>query len=230
MTNNKSKRYLRMTLNERIQHFVLFISFTVLAITGFALKFPEAFWVIWLRNFFGENAFDLRGLVHRVAALVLIADSIYHLFYITFTQRGKMLFNDLKLRKSDIADLKNNIKYLLWLSKEKPRFGRFSYIEKVEYWALVWGTVIMSITGIILWFESFFLSIFSNLGTEISTIIHFYEAILATLAILVWHIYFVILNPNVFPMNKSWITGYITKEEMEKEHPGELDSIEKSEL
>lgn len=227
MTTNRDTLYLRMTLNERIQHFILLISFFLLAITGFALKYPEAFWVIWLRNLLGENAFELRGIIHRIAAIVLIANSIYHIFYITFTKRGRILIKDLKFKKSDFKEFKNNTKYLLGIKKDKPRFGRFSYIEKFEYWALIWGVVLMSITGIILWFENLFIPIISNLGMEISTIIHFYEAILATLSILVWHFYFVIFNPDVFPMNKSWLTGYLTQEEMELQHPKELEELKK---
>lgn len=225
MLTNRNTQYLRMTLNERIQHFILLISFFLLSITGFALKYPEAFWVTWLRNLFGENAFELRGIVHRIAAVVLIANSIYHLFYITLTKRGRILIKDLRFKKSDLKEFEHYTKYLLGIKKDKPNFGRFSYIEKFEYWALIWGVVLMSITGIILWFENRFIPIISNLGMEISTIIHFYEAILATLSIFVWHFYFVIFNPDVFPMNKSWLTGYLTREEMELQHPKELEKL-----
>jgi cytochrome b subunit of formate dehydrogenase len=84
----------------------------------------------------------------------------------------------------------------------------------------------MGVTGVILWFENTFLPVVSNIGMDIATAIHFYEAILASLAIVIWHFYFVIYNPDVYPINKAFITGYLTREEMEHEHPLELEAIE----
>jgi formate dehydrogenase gamma subunit len=221
----EEKKYLRMTLNERVQHFLLLSSFITLVITGFALKFPEALWVRWFRDVFGSNAFEFRSDLHRIAAVIMVAVSFYHLGYISFTQRGRKLVSDLWFRKSDITDLTQTFKYFTGKKKDRPKFRRFSYIEKMEYWAVVWGTVVMGITGSLLWFENTFLPIISNSGMDIATAIHYYEAILASLAILVWHFYFVIYNPDVYPMNKAWFTGYLTEEEMEKEHPLELEKI-----
>jgi formate dehydrogenase gamma subunit len=223
------KKYLRMSLNERIQHFLLLLSFITLAVTGFALKFPEAMWVRWFRSLFGENAFELRGLIHRAASVVMVGVCLYHIGYVSFTQRGKKLFRDIRFRIKDIGDFRQAIGYFLGKVSKRPKFGRFSYIEKLEYWAVVWGTVIMGITGAFLWFENFFLPIISNTGMDVATAIHYYEAILATLSILVWHFYFVIYNPDVYPMNTAWITGYLSEEEMEKEHPLELEEIRRKE-
>jgi len=225
MANHGEKKYLRMTLNERIQHFCLLSSFITLVITGFALKFPEAMWVRWLRDLFGDGAFDLRSLIHRIAAVIMILDTVYHLIYIITTERGRRLVWDLMFTRKDIIDLWGTVKYFLGKAEKKPEYGRFSYIEKAEYWAVVWGTVVMSLTGSVLWFENTFLPVISNLGMDIATAIHFYEAILAALSILVWHLYFVIYNPDVYPMNKAWLTGYLTEEEMEKEHPLELKEM-----
>jgi formate dehydrogenase gamma subunit len=222
----QEKKYLRMTVNERIQHFLLLSSFLVLILTGFGLKFPEAFWVKWIVAVVGVNAFEARSLIHRIAALVMISASLYHLGYILFTQRGKKLVKDFLPCKQDIKDFTQSMLYLTGKTEKKPKFGRFSYIEKMEYWAVVWGTVIMGTTGFILWFENFFLKFVSNTGMDIATAIHYYEAILASLAILVWHFYFVFFNPDVFPMNKAWFKGFLTKEEMEKEHPLELEELE----
>ncbi len=218
--------YLRMNFNERIQHFFLLSSFIILVITGFALKFPEAWWVRWISALIGNDAFETRGIIHRIASVVLIAVSLYHLIYILFTERGKVLLKNFLPRKKDIIDFKDSNLYLIGKKKEKPKFGMFSYIEKMEYWAVVWGTVIMGITGFMLWFKDFFFKYVSNTGMDIATAIHYYEAILASLAIVVWHFYFVFLNPDVYPMNKTWLRGYLTKEEMEKEHPLELEEIE----
>jgi formate dehydrogenase gamma subunit len=225
----EDKQYLRMTLNERIQHFLLLSSFITLVITGFALKFPEALWVRWFRSLIGEGAFDLRSITHKIAAVIMVLDTLYHVFYISFTARGKKLVKDLWFSKKDLPDLMGTIKYFMGKAKSKPAYGRFSYIEKMEYWAVVWGTVIMTITGGVLWFENTFLPVISNSGMDIATAIHYYEAILAALSIFVWHFYFVIYNPDVYPMNKAWFTGFLTEEEMEKEHPLELEEIKKQE-
>ncbi|MFA5405676.1 MAG: cytochrome b/b6 domain-containing protein [Ignavibacteria bacterium] len=227
MENKHEQKYLRMTLNERIQHFLLLSSFIILVITGFALKYPEAVWVMWVRNLFGDYAFEIRGIIHRIAAVIMITDSFYHILYVSFTKRGRKLIIDLWFYKKDLTDLIGTFKYYLGKSESKPKYGRFSYIEKSEYWALVWGNVVMGATGIMLWFENTFLPVISSLGMEIATAIHFYEAILASLAIVAWHFYFVIYNPEVYPLNKAFITGYLTREEMEHEHPLELEEMEK---
>ncbi|MBS1515039.1 MAG: cytochrome b/b6 domain-containing protein [Bacteroidetes bacterium] len=219
-------KYLRMTRSERIQHFILASTFIVLVITGFWLKYPDAFWVKWIQFLIGKSAFELRGIIHRTASAIMIAGCMYHLFYLIFTARGRHFFLDMLPKKRDILDVVQVIKYFFSKSHNKPKFGRFSYIEKAEYWAVVWGTIIMGGTGIVLWFQNKFLPIIHNDGMNIATAIHFYEAILATLAILVWHFYFVFLNPDVVPMNKAWLFGYLTHEEMEKEHPLELEKLE----
>ncbi|MFZ4589816.1 MAG: formate dehydrogenase subunit gamma [Ignavibacteria bacterium] len=220
------EKYLRMTLNERIQHFLLLSTFITLVFTGFALKYPEAFWVKWTMFFIGKNAFELRGVVHRVAAVLMTGASVYHLFYIIFTRRGRKLVADLWFYKKDLTDLLQSLGYLTGKRDERPKLGRFSYIEKAEYWAVVWGTFIMGATGTVLWFQNYFLPIINIYGMDLATAIHWYEAILASLAILVWHFYFIFLNPDVAPMNKAWFTGYLTRHQMENEHPLELEEIE----
>ena len=221
-------KYLRMSKNERIQHFLLLISFITLVITGFMLKFPEAFWVKWFVYIFGNYTFGLRGIVHRIAAVVMVSDSIYHIFYVIFNRRGRQLIKDLWFYKSDISDITSSIKYLFSNTAPHPKLGRFSYIEKAEYWAVVWGTLVMGLTGAALWFNNTFLPLLGMGGMNIATAIHWYEAILASLAILVWHFYFVFINPDVFPMNKAWFTGYLTREQMEHEHAREIEDIEKN--
>ncbi len=216
--------YLRMTLSERLQHGALLLSFTVLVLTGFALLYPEAWLVEGLKRF-SSQLFELRGLAHRVAGVVLILASIVHLFYLTATARGRAFFHDILPRRGDLEDVANALRYALGRTRERPQFGRFSYIEKSEYWALVWGTVVMSGTGIVLWFQDPFIAILSKLGWDVARTIHVYEAVLATLAILVWHLYFVIFNPAVYPMNTSWLSGTLSESEMEEEHPLELEAL-----
>jgi cytochrome b subunit of formate dehydrogenase len=113
----------------------------------------------------------------------------------------------------------------LGISKEKPLLDRFSYIEKAEYWALIWGTIVMTLTGFILWFDNTFMGLLTKLGWDAARTIHYYEAWLAFLAIVVWHFYFVIFNPDIYPMNTAWFTGKISEEQMADEHPKELERI-----
>lgn len=224
----KTNLYVRMTLNERIQHILLAVSFLILVFTGFMLKFPDAFWVVWIRQIGGEPIFVLRGLVHRIAAVVMVTDSLYHTYYIIFTQRGRQFVRDIMFRLQDIRDMIQILRYNLGLSKIRPRFDRFNYIEKSEYWALIWGTVVMTVTGFALWFENQFMGWFSKLFVDVCETIHYLEAWLAFLAIVVWHFYYVIFNPDVYPMSFAWLTGKITEEEMEHEHPLELERMKET--
>ncbi len=216
--------YLRMTLGERIQHAALTISFVLLVVTGFMLRYPDAWWVVLLRRL-SSRAFDLRSLIHRVSAVVMVAASLYHVGYVTLTARGRRFLRDIWWRPQDLRDAIAVMKYNTGLSAEKPRFDRFSYIEKSEYWALVWGTIVMATTGAIMWFDNTFIGLLTKLGYDVSRAIHFYEAWLASLAILVWHLYYVIFNPDTYPMNMAWLTGMLTEREMEEEHPLELERL-----
>lgn len=221
--------YLRMSLNERLQHGALLISFITLVITGFMLRYPDAWWVVGIRNL-SSGAFDFRSLLHRIAGVLMIAASAYHLYYILFTERGKQLVRDLVPKFQDVYDAIAVFRYNIGLSKHKPQFGRFSYVEKSEYWALVWGTVIMGATGFIMWFDNTFIGLLTKLGYDVARTVHFYEAWLATLAILVWHFYYVLFNPDIYPMNLAWLTGALTEAEMQEEHPLELEEIKEQKM
>ena len=201
-------------------------SFILLVITGFMLSYPNSWWVTHIRDI-SIDAFIYRSLIHRIAAVLMVSVSLYHIFYISFIPRGRQLVKDLFPRLQDFKDAFDVAKFNLGLSKDKPRLDRFSYVEKAEYWALVWGTVIMSLTGFIMWFDNVFIGVLTKLGWDIARTIHYYEAWLAFLAIVVWHFYFVIFNPNVYPMSIAWLKGTITEEEMADEHAIELERIKR---
>lgn len=220
--------YVRMTKSERIQHASLLVSFVVLVVTGFMLRYPESWWIVSLRKVW-ENLFEARSAVHRVAGVMMVVASLVHIHYLFLTARGREFLRDMLPRPGDLADVVAALRYYAGLRKERPRFGRFSYIEKAEYWALVWGTVVMAGTGVVLWFQDPAITLLSKLGWDAARSIHYYEAILATLAIVVWHLYFVIFNPDVYPMNLAWLKGTITEEEMADEHPLELEAIRRRE-
>ena len=220
--------YVRMTLSERLQHATLIVSFVTLVVTGFMLKFPDAWWVAPIRSI-SPTVFEIRSLLHRIAAVLLISGSLYHIYYVLFVPRGRQLVRDLLPKIQDVHDAIAVAKFNLGLSKEKPQFDRFSYIEKSEYWALVWGTIVMATTGFILWFDNRFLGIIGKLWWDVARTVHYYEAWLATLSIIVWHFYFVIFNPDVYPINLAFLKGTITEEEMHDEHPLELRRIKDEE-
>ncbi|MHB8798446.1 MAG: cytochrome c3 family protein [Thermoanaerobaculia bacterium] len=216
--------YLRMTLEERLQHAALALSFIVLVITGFMLRFPDSWWVVALRNL-STSAFEARSWIHRIAAIVMCLASAYHLYYVIFTARGRQLVKDLWFRLKDARDLFDMLKYNLGMTPVKPKLDRFSYIEKAEYWALIWGTIVMAGTGFAMWLDNSFMNLFGKLGYDVARSVHYYEAILATLAIIVWHFYFVMFNPESYPLNTAFWTGHLSHREMEEEHPLELERI-----
>jgi len=211
---------IRLTPNETAQHWVLAISFIVLVISGFSLRFSESWWVLALFGWGDGGGFLIRGTVHRTAGVVFMICSIWHLVFL-FGHRGRKLLRDMLPDLRDLTDLKQNAQYFAGRREKGASFRRFSYIEKAEYWALVWGGVIMTITGFLLWFDNYFVVAW-GLPKEILDVIlvvHYYEAWLATLAIIVWHGYSVIMNPHVYPMNPAWMTGKMPRDMYLHEHP-----------
>ena len=211
---------LRMRPDEVWQHTLLMISFIVLVISGFALRFSES-WVSMF--FFGwEGGFGLRGTVHRVAAVVFGLTVIWHIVYL-FTPRGRRFVRDMWPVLGDFRFFWNRILFNLGLKDDASCIQRFSYVEKAEYWALVWGTAVMVMTGIVLWFDNWFIQFFPKGALDVALVVHYWEAWLATLAIAIWHLYSVVFNPHVYPMNPSWITGMMPEDMYHHEHPGHLD-------
>jgi formate dehydrogenase gamma subunit len=208
---------LRMNKSQRWQHFILLFSFTVLAITGFALKFPDS----WLARLMGSNE-PLRRWAHRIAGLVLLAAGVFHLVYIFATRDGRKLARDFWPTWQDLKDLGVAIRYLVGLSPAKPKFGRFGYAEKMEYWAVMWGTVIMGVTGLMLWMKLDVTRFLPRWALDVATTIHYYEAILACLAIIVWHFYHVIFDPDVYPVNWAAWDGRVSEHWQAEEHPLEV--------
>jgi cytochrome b subunit of formate dehydrogenase len=213
----------RMTTNQRWQHLILLTSFIVLVITGFALKFPNS----WAAEVLGMGE-RLRSITHRVAGVVLIGAGIYHIFYLAMTREGRRLIWDFAPGPRDVFDAWGTMCYYLGLSKERPKFGRFSYAEKAEYWALVWGTALMGVTGVMMWAKVWVGDLLARWWVDVATAIHYYEAILATLAIVVWHFYQVFLDPDVYPMNWAWWDGKMPVEHYRHEHGLDTEGLEKA--
>jgi formate dehydrogenase gamma subunit len=205
---------LRMNVSQRTQHAVLAISFILLAITGFALKFPDS----WVSKLMGSHE-GFRSWSHRVAGVVLLLAGAYHIWYIIATREGRKLIWDLAPTPKDLRDITDNARFLAGLRKEKAKIGRFGYAEKMEYWAVVWGTVIMGVTGFMIWFKIDVTRFLPRWAVDVATTIHYYEAILACLAIIVWHFYHVIFDPDVYPINWAAWNGKVSRHWQEDEHP-----------
>jgi cytochrome b subunit of formate dehydrogenase len=207
----------RMSVNQRWQHLALLTSFIVLVLTGFALKYPNSWFADLLAM--GEH---VRSIVHRIAGVVLIAAGFYHVFYLAIANEGRRMLRDIAPTPKDLTDVFGTMRYYLGFGGTKPKFGRFTYGEKAEYWALVWGTALMGVTGVMMWAKVWVGNLLARWWVDVATAVHFYEAILATLAIIVWHFYQVFGDPDVYPMNWAWWDGKMSVEHYRHEH--ELDT------
>ena len=145
--------------------------------------------------------------MHRIAGVVLIAGAFYHLIYLFFTVEGRKALLEMLPKFRDAREAVATVGYNLGYRRELPLYKKFNYAEKLEYWALVWGTVVMGVTGILLWAHDYVLRYLSNSWLDVLTAIHYYEAILATLAIVIWHFYAVIFDPDVYPLKWTLITA-----------------------
>jgi len=217
------EEFVRFSLMFRIQHIVLFTSCLLLMITGIPLKFPNSGWAAVFFKFTGGVAAS--GGIHRIGAIGLIGVGAFHMIYITMIKDGRHNFIQLLPRLRDIKDVFNNVSYFLGISKVGAAFGRFSYIEKFDYWAVYWGMVVMITSGLMLWFQDTTMSILPKYFLDVAHEAHSDEGLLATLAIIVWHFYNTHLNPDNFPMSWTWLTGKISNEKIIHHHPLEYEQI-----
>ena len=204
----------RMNLKFRIAHGLVVVSFITLVVTGFALKFPES---VWVKTFVPNGGF--RGIAHRIAAMIMMVGTVFHLIHLAMFKRDRIILKELLPGWQDAKDIWAMFRYNLGLSSQRPTFGMFGYPEKMEYWAFMWGTVVMAVTGFLLWFENWSLSHFPKWVLDAATAAHWYEAILATLSILVWHWYLVIFDPDVYPMDTAWLTGKASGDHLRETRP-----------
>jgi cytochrome b subunit of formate dehydrogenase len=196
---------------ERVQHAVLALSFLTLVWTGFALKYPDQWWARPLLLM--EGTYSMRSLIHRIAAAVFIAVSLTHMISLVVSRKLRAHWKEMLPATKDPGEALSNFAYNLGLGSEPPGRSSHSYVEKAEYWAVVWGAVVMIATGLLLWANNLAMKLLPKSWLDVATSIHFYEAVLATLAILVWHFYPVIFDPDVYPLNTAFLTGISVKTE-----------------
>jgi cytochrome b subunit of formate dehydrogenase len=214
---NSGEEVMRMNLHFRIAHWLTVVSFPVLVVTGFALKFSGSWWaqpmLLW------ESRFAFRGTVHRVAAVVLLASLAYHVVHLALVRRDRAILRFMVPNLGDLRDLGTVFLYNLGLSETRPTFAKFNYVEKIEYLAYMWGTMVMATTGLLLWFNNLALRYFPKWVLDTATAVHYYEAILATFSILIWHMYIVVFDPAVYPMDRAWLTGKASADHLRHMRP-----------
>jgi cytochrome b subunit of formate dehydrogenase len=206
----------RMNIQFRVQHIILFLSLIVLAITGLALYLHDSWLGRLLINL--EGGIEARGKIHRITAMVLIILSAYHLCYILFSKTGHDEFLKILVRWQDFKDFIQDILYSLNITPTHAEFEKYSYREKFQYWGAITGVIIMSITGLILWFKEISMSVLPKWCIDLTFVIHGSAGLIIFFVLFVWHIYDVHLSPFNFPMDWSWITGKISLEKLKKRH------------
>ena len=214
----------RFTRMQRVEHLLLIVSFTGLAITGLPQRYAET--ELGIRSIEAMGGIESIRILHRIFAVMLTAGSIYHggvLTYNIFVKRARL---DMLPNFGDVRDVIQWTLYNLGLRKEHPKLPRFNFIEKAEYLAVVWGTVIMIITGFMLWNPVLTAEFLPGSFIPAALAAHSAEAFLAVAAIILWHMYHVILKQ----INPSMFTGKMSREAMEEEHAGELELIDEDRL
>jgi cytochrome b subunit of formate dehydrogenase len=204
--------FVRLNYSEKVQHIVFACCFIVLVVTGFMLKIPDSF----VRSFgtAGDIIFSYRSILHRIAGIIMMLVGVYHFYYLAFKRAGRRWLIDMLPRLKDLKDMRDNFLYYINVKKEPPEFDRFCYKHKIEYGALIAGTTIVSVTGLILWTQYKW----SKFIVDIATLVHGMEAILACLAIMIWHLYEIHFRPHKSPLDNTWRTGVISEEEMKEEY------------
>jgi len=202
---------IRMLPFERVQHAVMALSFITLVWTGFALKYPDQWWARPLLVLEGQTS--LRSLVHRIAAGIFIAISVTHAVSLIVNRKLRQHWKEMLPTLDDPREALSGFAYNLGLGDKRPYRSPHSYIEKAEYWAVVWGAIVMIASGTLLWANNLAMKFLPKLWLDVSTSVHFYEAVLATLAIVVWHFYSIMFDPDVYPLNTAFLTGRVKKEE-----------------
>ncbi len=209
----------RFDLNQRIQHILLALLLIILVVTGLSLMFHNTWWgrlIIQL-----EGGIATRGIIHRISAILLLLLGVYHFYYVVFTEKGHNELMKLKFGWKDIKKFGQIIAYNLGVRKQYPEFGKYDSREKIQYWLVVLGIILISATGFVLWFESLSMRLFPKWFIDLTLIIHGWEGVIIFLILLFWHLYNTHLNPLVFPMDYSWLTGRVSMEWLKQTHSKE---------
>ena len=226
-------QFRRFTRLNRMLHIVMIVSFLSLALTGMTLKFSYTGWARVLSALFG--GFESAGYVHRVAAVLMIGTFLTHVIDL-FRRRSKeygswkaLLFgpDTMLFTKKDLGEFIGSIRWFLGLAP-RPRYGRWTYWEKFDYFAVFWGMVVIGSTGLMLWFPVLLTHVIPGWFINVATIIHSDEALLATGFIFTVHFFNTHLRPEKFPMDIVIFTGQMSLEEFKDDKPAEYEALKAS--
>lgn len=235
-TSAGEKEFLRFSRLNRILHILMIVSFMSLALTGMTLKFSYTGWAVFLSHILG--GFESAGTIHRFAAVVMFGIFFTHVYDLFLRKRRefgswKNLFfgpNTMLFTKKDLHDFIGSLKWFLNLGP-RPQYGRWTYWEKFDYFAVFWGVFVIGSTGLMLWFPEIFTLILPGELINVATIIHSDEALLAVGFIFTVHFFNTHLRPEKFPMDIVIFTGRMTLEEFKRDKPGEYkELLEKDKL
>ena len=216
---------IRRFSNRRIaEHWLLMLTFLVLVITGLSQKFYTLDISLWLISHLG--GIDRARLIHRYTGILFSLITVLHVFTgivgIALRKWPPSMF----ITKEDVDDMINNIRYYLGLGKPPAVCGRYNYRQKFEYWGILLSAILMIFTGFTLWFPALVARVLPGEIIPAAKVLHTNQAFLMFLIIALWHIYNSIFSPEVFPLDTSIFSGYISRERMIREHPAELETIE----
>ena len=218
-TTEKPAQYERFPLWRRIEHIVMVLSFSTLGLTGLPQKFPDS--GLGIAFVQGLGGIENLRTVHHIAAIVMMFGTAYHLLYMGYSV---LVLRDRMSMLPSLQDVKDGLQALLYnvgFAKEYPKMGRYTFEEKMEYWAFVWGAAVMGATGFMMWNPITATNYLPGEFVPAAKAAHGGEAVLAVLAIIIWHMYGV----HIRRFNKAMFTGMQTEEEMLHEHPLELEEI-----
>jgi cytochrome b subunit of formate dehydrogenase len=226
----EERQFVRFTRLQRVLHACMIVSFITLAMTGLTLKFSYTKWASILSHVFG--GFETAGYIHRSAAVVMFGVFSTHLFDLYRLKRkeygtwralilgpGSMVPN-----RRDLSELIGTLKWFVGLG-ERPAYGRWTYWEKFDYFAVFWGIAIIGSTGLTLWFPVFFTRFIPGSFLNVATIVHSDEALLATGFIFTVHFFNTHLRPEKFPMDITVFTGRMPLEELKRDKPREYEAL-----
>ena len=216
----EAQAYVRFDIFERIEHIIFLTSFTILGLTGLVQKFSASPISLFVLQALG--GIDGTRRIHHFAAFVMMWVTVYHIIAVLYRVIVLRVRWTMMPLLDDFTHLFQDIAYFLGFRKHRAYYGRYNYAEKVEYLAVVWGTIIMGMTGFMMWNPITTANYLPGETIPAAKAAHGGEAILAVLAIIIWHMYHV----HVKRFNKSMFTGKITLAEMKEEHPAELEMIE----
>lgn len=213
----------RFNLSQRIQHIVLMVSFTMLVITGITQRFYQAGWAEGIILALG--GIESTRLLHRFFALLFTLLFFYHFFEVSFNFLFRQSRPTMLPTLKDAQDAILGLKYSLGVTEEQPRFGRFQFRQKFEYWGIIFGGIVMILSGFLLTFPVFFTRFLPGDAVPAAKEFHRNEAMLALLTITIWHIYGAHLRAGIFPFDSSIFTGKISRERMTQDHPLEYERL-----